>query len=95
MSGAIPPLQQYVFMAWCLIKDRETFTLTIYNYTVTPLVYLKDHYSWFKEPGQLSGIALSYVLDDRVSNPGKGWEFFSSPPRPDRPCGPPSILSNG
>jgi len=24
-----------------------------------------------------------------------GWEFFSSPPRPDRLWGPPSILSNG
>jgi hypothetical protein len=26
---------------------------------------------------------------------GKGWEFFSSPPRPDRLWGPPSLLSNG
>jgi hypothetical protein len=28
------------------------------------------------------------------SNPGKGWEYFSSLPRPDRLSGPPSLLSN-
>jgi hypothetical protein len=28
-------------------------------------------------------------------SPGRGWKFFSSPPRPDRLCGPPSLLSNG
>jgi hypothetical protein len=26
---------------------------------------------------------------------GAGWEFFSSPPRPERLWGPPSLLSNG
>jgi hypothetical protein len=26
MSGAIPPLPQYVFMALCLIKPRDNFT---------------------------------------------------------------------
>jgi hypothetical protein len=29
------------------------------------------------------------------SSPGSGWEFFSSPPRPDRLWGPPSLLPNG
>jgi hypothetical protein len=29
------------------------------------------------------------------SSPGKGWEFFSSPPLPDRLWGPPSLLFNG
>jgi hypothetical protein len=29
------------------------------------------------------------------SSPGGDWEFFSSPPRPDRCWGPPSLLSNG
>jgi hypothetical protein len=24
MTGAIPPLPQYVFMAWCLVKHRDT-----------------------------------------------------------------------
>jgi hypothetical protein len=41
------------------------------------------------------GIALGYVLNDRGSIPGGGWEFFSSPPRPERLWGPPSLLSNG
>jgi hypothetical protein len=30
-----------------------------------------------------------------VSSPGSGWEFFSSPPRPDRLWGPPIFLFNG
>jgi hypothetical protein len=25
MSGAIPPLPQYAFMAWCLVKHRDNF----------------------------------------------------------------------
>jgi len=29
------------------------------------------------------------------SIPGGGWEFLSSPPRPERLLGPPSLLSNG
>jgi hypothetical protein len=28
MSGAIPPLSQYVFMAWYLVKHRDNFTFT-------------------------------------------------------------------
>jgi hypothetical protein len=28
MRGAIPPLPQYAFMAWCLVKHRDTFTFT-------------------------------------------------------------------
>jgi hypothetical protein len=26
MRGAIPPLPQYVSMAWCLVKHRDSFT---------------------------------------------------------------------
>jgi hypothetical protein len=47
------------------------------------------------KPGQLNGIALGYGLDDRGSSPGRGWEFFSSPPRPDRLWGLPSLLHTG
>jgi hypothetical protein len=29
MSGAIPPLPQYAFLAWCLVKKhRDNFTFT-------------------------------------------------------------------
>jgi hypothetical protein len=30
MRGAILPLSQYVFMAWCLIKHRDTFNFYLY-----------------------------------------------------------------
>jgi hypothetical protein len=30
MRGAIPPLPQYVFMAWCLVKHRDNFTFYLY-----------------------------------------------------------------
>jgi hypothetical protein len=50
----------------------------------------------------LEVIALGIATRPRVgrsgfygSNPGGGWEFFSSPPRPDRFWGPPSILYKG
>jgi hypothetical protein len=33
MRGTIPPLLQYAFMAWCLVKHRESFTFTFYNST--------------------------------------------------------------
>jgi len=44
MRGAIPPRPQYVSMAWCLVKQRESFTFTLeelaldihyYNVTLT------------------------------------------------------------
>jgi hypothetical protein len=28
MSGGIPPLPQYAFMTWCLVKHRDNFTFT-------------------------------------------------------------------
>jgi len=28
-GGAIPPLPQYVFMAWYLVKHRDNFNLTL------------------------------------------------------------------
>jgi hypothetical protein len=34
-------------------------------------------------------------MDNRGSSPDRDWEFFSSPPCPDRLWGPPSSLSNG
>jgi hypothetical protein len=45
--------------------------------------------------GSSVGIAAGYGLDDRVSNPGGGWEIFSSPPRRDQLLCPLSLLSNG
>jgi len=31
MCGAIHPLTQYVFMAWCLVEHRDNFTFTYKN----------------------------------------------------------------
>jgi hypothetical protein len=30
MSGAIPPLSQYAFVAWCLVQHRDSFTFAFY-----------------------------------------------------------------
>jgi hypothetical protein len=30
MSGAIPPLPQYAFMAWCLVKKKHRATFTLH-----------------------------------------------------------------
>jgi hypothetical protein len=52
----------------------------------------------YKSRDSSVGIALGYRLDDRGSRvrfPGRSWEVFSSPPRPERLWGPPSLLSNG
>jgi hypothetical protein len=50
MRGAIPPLPQYVFMAWCLVKHRDKFTLTLVKLNVChsgllsclPILYQKE-----------------------------------------------------
>jgi hypothetical protein len=36
MRRSIPPLPQYVFMAWCLVKHRDDFTFT-FTFTFTRL----------------------------------------------------------
>jgi hypothetical protein len=36
MRGAIPPLYQYVFMAWCLVKHRDNFT----SYLLTAIIFV-------------------------------------------------------
>jgi hypothetical protein len=41
------------------------------------------------------GIVTYYGLDDWISNPGGGWEFFTSTSCPDLLWGPLSLLSNG
>jgi hypothetical protein len=32
MCGAIPPLLQYIFMVWGLVKHRDNFTFNFYYY---------------------------------------------------------------
>jgi hypothetical protein len=52
MRGAIPPLPQYVFMAWCLVKRRDNSALCVmYQIRSSPLnlitltVHIKDETS--------------------------------------------------
>jgi hypothetical protein len=42
-----------------------------------------------------SGVGVGNYPGGGGSNPDRDWEFFSSPPRPDRLWDPPSLLSNG
>jgi hypothetical protein len=37
MSGAISPLPQYAFMAWCLVKHNDNFTLPLRVFINTAL----------------------------------------------------------
>jgi hypothetical protein len=35
MTGAIPLLPQYAFMAWCLVKHRDNFTFILNSLSLT------------------------------------------------------------
>jgi hypothetical protein len=39
MRGAIPPLSKYVFMAWCLVQQRDNFTFA-FTFTFNMNAYL-------------------------------------------------------
>jgi hypothetical protein len=34
MHGTIPPLPQHAFVAWCLVKHRDNFTFTFYDFII-------------------------------------------------------------
>jgi hypothetical protein len=38
MGGTVPPLPQYIFMAWCLVKNRDNFTFTSPYLSISPHV---------------------------------------------------------
>jgi hypothetical protein len=41
MRGAIPPLPQYAFMAWCLVNHRDSFTFTFSTFVIR-VAWLRD-----------------------------------------------------
>jgi hypothetical protein len=67
----------------------------------TELIYYKPHVSWPRFESSITassvGIATGYGLDRRAVGVRVPVEanIFSSPRRPDRLWGPPSLLSNG
>jgi hypothetical protein len=67
MSGAIHPLLQYAFMAWCLVKAQGQLYLFTFFYL-----------SLFRKPGWLCECRLGYRLCDRGSIPDTSYEgnFF-------------------
>jgi hypothetical protein len=49
MRGAILPLPQYAFMAWCLVKHREKFT-----FYRSPIVFIIVKFMEFPWGGHVS-----------------------------------------
>jgi hypothetical protein len=49
-----------------------------------------QHGSWSRHSSAVWRWATGWMISG-----SRGWEFFSSPPCPDRLWGPPSLLSNG
>jgi hypothetical protein len=51
MSGATPPLPQYVFMAWCSVKkehrDNFTFTFTLDGWTTNEILRPHSNYKYY------------------------------------------------
>jgi hypothetical protein len=72
MRGAIPQLPQYDFMAWCLVKHRDNFTLLL-------SVKNKVCYEMLHRPGSGSGSGLVTGCCDYGNEPSgsiKGAEIL-------------------
>jgi len=63
---------QYVFIACCLVKHRGNFTLRY-------LTVFRHHYHIITH---LTLAPTGWIIG--CSSPGRGWEFFSPPPFPNR-----------
>jgi len=70
MSGAIPPLPQYAFMAWCLVKSTGTTLPFIYKRTALALQRLRRraygeniHELSFISPDPTGCVASQYTKD--------------------------------
>jgi hypothetical protein len=53
MCGAILPLPQYVFMAWCSVKHRDNF-----NFTFT----FTFNFEWFGHVKRMRAMRSSYKI---------------------------------
>jgi hypothetical protein len=55
MRGAIPPLLQYVFMAWCLVTHRDNFT---FYSTTLQCMKLMDHVTLYYNNMSMDAVFL-------------------------------------
>jgi hypothetical protein len=55
MCGAVPPLHQYVFMAWYVVKHRDKFTLhlPLHHSEKDPCFEYRRNYSIAVVPGAM------------------------------------------
>jgi hypothetical protein len=63
MRGAIPPLPQYIFIAWCLVKHRDNFTFMFIN--TVPIGPVEDgerHLFVYIDVTYLHNYLLIYLL---------------------------------
>jgi hypothetical protein len=77
MRGAIPPLHQYVFVTWCLVKHRGNFTLP---FNCQPLLHNWERY------GRVRALSLGVKWSGREADhlpPSSAevneWSYTSTP----------------
>jgi hypothetical protein len=61
MLGAMPPLPQYVFIAWCLVKHRDNFTFTSSDRIATGYV-LGDRMIGVRFPAGAENLSLRHLV---------------------------------
>jgi hypothetical protein len=64
MRGAVPPLPQYGFMTWCLVKHRDNFTFFLF----AGEALAGDSYCYFISDGKRdqTGAGVLTELHDRL-----------------------------
>jgi hypothetical protein len=65
MRGAVPPLPQHVFNAWCLVKNRDNFTFTLTE--ATPICSVRRRITTRRGKGFKLSIPSHIDSDSSVS----------------------------
>jgi hypothetical protein len=77
ICGAIPPLPQNVFMAWCLVKHRDNFISLLYyiQYSITVFSDCKTLY--MNIDSQVSGVRVvnKIILTEDIKFSGRIFFF--------------------